>query len=121
MLIISKKKLTAIIKETMQKERKKIYDDEIIEEILQDHGFNTKISEAIDEEIRDQKKEFDDIWELRHGTQERAREEVYERIDYLVENSLKEEVSKQVKEIKDQLLVELARKAMNLDDKGGKK
>lgn len=104
----------------MQKERKKTYDDGIIEEILQDDDFNTKLSEAIDEEIHDQKKEFDDIWELRHGTQEKAREEMYERIDYLVENSLKEEVSKQVKEIKDQLLVELARKAMGLDDKGGK-
>lgn len=110
---------TKRIEEATKKAGKELAED-IIDDILDNYKLREQIGRCVTRKIKEQEENLKDVYELRWETAEKTRNEVYDRIESLVNDYLEEKISRTVSQIKDQLLVELARKAMGLDNKGGK-
>lgn len=68
-------------------------------------------------EIRAEEAKLRDIYELRRDAREEAWDAVTSNIEDVVERRLPAFVEEATKDIQDKLLVELARKAMNMEEK----
>ena len=75
------------------------------------------IRDIADKEIGAAKAELSDIYELRRDAREEAWEAVTSNIEGVVERRLPDLIEKATKDIQDKLIVELARKAMNMEEK----
>lgn len=107
------------IKEASKEAGKELVED-IVDDVLGSYRLREQIEKCVAREIEKQEDDLKNVYELRWGAQEKARNEVYDRIETLVSDCLEEKISRTVSQMKDQLLVELAKKAMGLDNKGEK-
>lgn len=105
----------------VSKEAGKELAKDIVEDVLDSYKLREQIEKCVAREIEEQEDNLKNVYNLRWKEQEKARNEIYDRVESLVNSCLEEKISRTVSQIKDQLLVELARKAMGLDDKGDKK
>lgn len=76
-----------------------------------------EIRSIAEEEIRAEEAKLSEIYELRRDAREEAWDAVTSNIESIVERQLPAFVEEATKDIQDKLLVELARKAMNMEEK----
>lgn len=94
---------------------KKLEDkiSELEEKILDEYDIRNIASKVIEAE----KAELREIYEVRRDAREEAWNVITSNIEGIVEQRLPELIEKATKDIQDKLLVELARKAMNMEEK----
>lgn len=94
---------------------KKLEDkiSELEEEIPDEYN----IRNIADEAVRTEEAELNKVYEVRRDAREEAWDAVTSNIEGIVERRLPAFVEEATKDIQDKLLVELARKAMNMEEK----
>lgn len=75
------------------------------------------IRDIADEAIKAEKAELSKVYEVRRDAREEAWDTITSNIESIVERQLPAFVEEATKDIQDKLLVELARKAMNMEEK----
>ena len=75
------------------------------------------IRDIADEAIKTEKAELSKVYEVRRDAREEAWDAITSNIESIVERQLPAFVEEATKDIQDKLLVELARKAMNMEEK----
>lgn len=88
--------------------REKIPDEDDIEEYIED---------AVAKAIRGREDELDDLYLVKSKARQEAYDFIRDRVNAIAQNYIEELVKSEVKNIQDKLLVELARKAMNMEEK----
>lgn len=69
------------------------------------------------EEIKAEETKLSDIYEVRRDAREKAWNAITDNIEGIVEQRLPALIEEATKDIQDKLIVELARKAMNMEEK----
>lgn len=94
---------------------KKLEDkiSELEEKILDEYD----IRNIADKAIKVEEAELRDVYEVRRDAREEAWNAITSNIEGIVERRLPELIEEATKDIQDKLIVELARKAMNMEEK----
>lgn len=86
---------------------------ELEEQIPNEYDIRNIASVVIEAE----KAELRDIYEMRRDAREEAWHAIADNLEVIVERRLPDLIREATKDIQDKLIVELARKAMNMEDK----
>lgn len=94
---------------------KKLEDkiSELEEKILDEYDIRNIVNKA----IKAEEAELRDVYEVRRDAREKAWNDIASNIEGIVERRLPELIEEATKDIQDKLIVELARKAMNMEEK----
>ena len=88
-----------------------------ISEIKEKIPDETDIEIAVEKALKEREDELDDLYEVKVRARQESYNFVKDRIDAIAQNYIEELIKLEVKNIQDKLLVELARKAMKMEDK----
>lgn len=72
---------------------------------------------AVAKAIKEREDELDDLYDIKSKARQESYDFIRDRIDAIAQEYIEKLVKSEVKNIQDKLLVELARKAMNMEEK----
>lgn len=88
-----------------------------ISEIREKIPDEDDIENAVAKAIKEREDELDDIYDIKSRARQESYDFIRDRIDAIAQGYIEKLVKSEVKNIQDKLLVELARKAMNMEKK----
>lgn len=112
---LDKNSVRKIVREELGNGVRKIVREELeksLEKELEHYVDESRAKVLIELAIREKEDEFEKSWRVREETREETMIKIYEKIDNVVYHKLKEVVAEQANQVKDGLLVELARQAI---------